>query len=1436
VTTLGRAYIEIVADGSGFSTSLREQVEKQLNTELNAAAKDAGAEAGEVGGKEFTTGMSKGIKDGESKVSTEAGKVGDKAGKSLRANLTKQTKDLEDDLDKIGKGFTKLLNPVTSLGKGFANVTRLASLLVVGLGAIVGAASLATPALLSLGAAVVSLSGLALALPAALGALGAAFIGVKFAVSGFSDALKATTSAQFDKATQDMGTNAKALAGVLRDLRPQFVAIKDASQEAFAAQVIGNIRSTVAVVSGPLKAGLAVVGEEFGRLTNQVLAFIRSAQGLTLLHDWISSGVTSIDALSLALRSILPGIARLTAAMKPALDGLIIQAALLGQKFGNWLIAISDSGKAAQWFQTALDVLKALGTVVANVARIFKQLFDESGQSATGLLQTIGLLTGSLTAFFSTASGQKALAAFFDGLRQVSAALSPIIDALATSVGKVIPLLAQAVVALAPGIATFVSALGDALANLGPAITPVFKALSDTLIAIAPVLPDLATAFANMVLAIVPLVPALTPLVVLLAQDFTDAIINLTPAIQTLVGWLSTLAGWLANHKAAFDAVVISVLALIGVYETLKATVKTVQFVGDVAGALSKIDAVSAAVLKLAGLQTAETAFAGISGEIALLSTRIGLLGLAMQTFILETIPELVTSLGVATASFLELDLAMDANPIGLIVLGIAALIAIIAALVVGIIELVKHWDQVVAFFKRLPGYFVDAYNAVKNFVLAIPALFTNAFDAVVDWLKDIPGAVADFFVSIGKSVADFAESIPGAVVSLLSAAWDGIKGFLESLPGLAVQALKDLFDAMLFSIGAGIALVVGVFILLPIKLVSLLIDVTPQVLAWIGDLFVKLGAAIVAGAVFVAKLWWDMFTTMIDLAAQGLQAIADFFAALPGRIWAAIVSLSKTLTDFFTGLWTDTTGIVSAWLDAIADFFIKLPGRIWAAITSLPGTLHGFFVDMWHDTVSLVTAWIDAIVDFFVKLPGRIWNAVVSLSTTLHNFFVGLWNDTKTTVSNFVNDIVGFFRGLPDSIMNALSELGGKLAHPFKEAVNAVLVVLDKLYGGFSTIIHKFPGGDVFPDSLNLRANYGFNAGGVVPGTGTTDIVPAMLTPGEVVLNRAAVARLGGAYAANTLNIKAPQHYGIGGIVGGIADAASDAWQKALGLGKDVLRFLSDPSGWLTDVINNSELGKLSGNFGAALRSIPVGVMNKAVDKAKSIVGDAKAAAKTVGGILGSAFSGVRSLFGGGDGSGAATVGGSLGAWINQAIALTGVPASWAGPLSVLIGRESGGNPRAINLTDSNAAMGDPSRGLMQTIGSTFEAYRLRTLVDDIYDPVANIVAGIRYILSRYGSIFNVQQANANLPPMGYSQGGYIPTAQLAMLHANELVLPLSQPARVMQLARDHGVSQMVGGTATAGSTVINAPITVNAPQVNPENVAFRVSAQIARLATAGV
>ena len=82
----------------------------------------------------------------------------------------------------------------------------------------------------------------------------------------------------------------------------------------------------------------------------------------------------------------------------------------------------------------------------------------------------------------------------------------------------------------------------------------------------------------------------------------------------------------------------------------------------------------------------------------------------------------------------------------------------------------------------------------------------------------------------------------------------------------------------------------------------------------------------------------------------------------------------------------------------------------------------------------------------------------------------------------------------------------------------------------------------------------------------------------------------------------------------------------------------------------------------------------------------------------------------------------------------------------------ESGGNARAINLWDSNAKKGIPSKGLMQVIDPTFRSYAMSPYDSDIYDPLSNMVAAIRYTVSRYGSLYRGWTARGY---KGYKNGG---------------------------------------------------------------------------------
>ena len=83
---------------------------------------------------------------------------------------------------------------------------------------------------------------------------------------------------------------------------------------------------------------------------------------------------------------------------------------------------------------------------------------------------------------------------------------------------------------------------------------------------------------------------------------------------------------------------------------------------------------------------------------------------------------------------------------------------------------------------------------------------------------------------------------------------------------------------------------------------------------------------------------------------------------------------------------------------------------------------------------------------------------------------------------------------------------------------------------------------------------------------------------------------------------------------------------------------------------------------------------------------------------------------------------------------------------------QESGYNPKAINNWDSNASRGTPSKGLMQVIDPTFRAYARPGYDKDIWDPMSNILASIRYARARYGDVRKGWDRKG-----GYSDGGLV-------------------------------------------------------------------------------
>jgi hypothetical protein len=439
---------------------------------------------------------------------------------------------------------------------------------------------------------------------------------------------------------------------------------------------------------------------------------------------------------------------------------------------------------------------------------------------------------------------------------------------------------------------------------------------------------------------------------------------------------------------------------------------------------------------------------------------------------------------------------------------------------------------------------------------------------------------------------------------------------------------------------------------------------------------------------------------------------------------------------------------------------------QVWADIEAAAlWVWHNVLDPMWQG-IAWGAQWVydHAIMPWWLGLK-QIFGWVSDLATWLwHDVFDPLWKKLGDGVGDFITAF--------KNTWNTLSDV-------FKVPVNFLIntVYTQGIEALWNDVVNALG-----QSNLKLPDIKGFAAGGVVPGYAPgQDTVPAMLSPGEGVLVPEAVQALGpgtvlalnAAYGGG--RVSTPGHYKGGGIV----DTIVGDGKTALKVAEIVAALQIGDISLLTDALVGSiDIKGASGNYQKLLTAIPKQLTQF---MAKAVSGGGSSSSSGSGGAGVSTPAGVT---------------GTIAQWFSDAVAATDAPTSWIPSLETIANYESGDNPRAINLWDSNAAAGDPSRGLMQTIMSTFLAYHQPGTSDDIYDPVANIAAGINYIRSRYGDVSNVPGIKSLARGgsyVGYDSGGWL-------MPGNLPVNGLSRPEAVLTPDQSQWLQAMAQAGAQQG------------------------------------
>lgn len=418
--------------------------------------------------------------------------------------------------------------------------------------------------------------------------------------------------------------------------------------------------------------------------------------------------------------------------------------------------------------------------------------------------------------------------------------------------------------------------------------------------------------------------------------------------------------------------------------------------------------------------------------------------------------------------------------------------------------------------------------------------------------------------------------------------------------------------------------------------------------------------------------------------------------------------------------------------------------------------------------------------------------------NTDIHKGWDSFWSDTSknwngfwgtvgknaqsgmSTVHGWINDgnskIDSGWRSMWSGLKSFFGSIWDGIKNAAADGMNAVINVINGAISGINWVWEKFTG----KDALKKLSHVHFANGGIVTqkmhlvmvndGTGPDWKELYQLPNGQLGMSQQRNATgllpegtrvFNGKETKAIMNMAGVEHYDLGGVIGGVGKFFSGAWDKLEAVGD----WLANPIGKVTDLIKSSISG-ISGGV-EMFSNLAGGVINKLTS---SVVDWFKKELTKLQDTL------------------SANPGGSgVERWrpyVIRALKANGFDASayQVAAWMRVIQRESNGNPRVINLWDSNAKAGIPSMGLVQTIGPTFNAYKFPGH-NDVYNGYDDLLAGIHYMKAIYGS---GSSAFARVSgPEGYANGGLItqPIHALVGEDGPETILPLTKTSRAWQL-----------------------------------------------------
>ena len=381
-----------------------------------------------------------------------------------------------------------------------------------------------------------------------------------------------------------------------------------------------------------------------------------------------------------------------------------------------------------------------------------------------------------------------------------------------------------------------------------------------------------------------------------------------------------------------------------------------------------------------------------------------------------------------ASGAFSIFNAVLAANPIGLIVTAVAALVAALIWFFTQTETGQQIWSSFVDWIKQawqgIADFFVNLWSGISEGASTLWDGVVAAWTAYVETVKAVWGAIGTFFSDLWTGIQEFA-----------SVAWTAITSTVMAI----VQPFIDGFMNIWNNISDGLTQI------------------------WEGIKMIFLGAWEVIKSIFLGAVLViiDLVTGNFDQLGVDLSLIWEGIKNGISMIWEGIKTYFSGVVDVIVGYATGVFENFSNVLSTIWEFIKTAASMAWEWIKStvsnlITGLIQGA-QNLWNNFVNFLSSLWENI----KSTASAAWAGLKSLVLGFINGLVSgaqtAWNNMKQGVTNVVNSVTNIFKGLAN--IN-LWEAGKAILNGFLGGLKSAWEGVTNFVGGIANWIrdHKGP------------------------------------------------------------------------------------------------------------------------------------------------------------------------------------------------------------------------------------------------------------------------------------------------------------------------------------------------------------------------------------------